>query len=1269
MSTTNERGIDWSERAAAHLLDAKSCPVCASAQLIAGVCPQCAVDLTGQTGADLWAASVEAARVLRIRADLQRRALLTGRPAQVRTPAQVPQAGAAPIAAPAPDAAVATHPVSAMAAPVAVAQPPAPVGPPASSFPPAKGAGANPGASLQSVLATAGAGLFAVAAIVFTFFNADLADRTVRSVIIGLVTLVFLGGAWLLARRRLQSSAEAVGGLGLVFVGLDVQAVAGVAQTDSGAWAAGAIATAVAGGLMLVVALRARIRIWLWASLPALSAVPAMLGFAADDALVGALLLAGSAFAGMGLCALLPRFAVQFPPKKTDAAEQSPAPTARSRRPLAAEAVVLTAAQLIATVLAIARIGFAGRGEMLIALVLAVLAVQAVLAARHAIPRIWAFLGGILGALGGTFAAMGLMTDGALDWTIAVAVIGSTVVLVCAAVVPLPSRTPRSLLAAGAAATVALMSVPSVLGGLIIGSSLLRDVADSSQPYPLSETTLPAVVALGVVALGLVAFGLLAVARRDIARLAVPAHATAVLYGTGAVLALGCSGLLVLPLSIAVVVLSSVAVGAILLRAGGRGAKTIRLLLIVAVHVALLVAVLLSWQDRTLVPPAGVGILVALAVAARTLPEEVRFIHVGAGCAYALALLATALSQVGITGIAQFSLTASAGLLGAIVATFLPVIGARNWYAVLGVATVPFVIGIVQVLVERSGWTALSTGAMFALALVLLLTRRPGLTGPVRIAAAGLLVPTLSVTVVCLCAQLLVQSGSPVALPIVAVLVAVALASGPLITGVLVTRGRDEKTADAARISIEASALLTGAIAVLLALSREAAGPGTACLVLIVLGVGAALASVVAGRRYGWWVSAASFTGALWSAWALAGVVLPEAYLLPPALGAAVVGIILTMRGRSAVGLFAAGLAVAILPLDVLLAAARGSADTPWRAYGLLAAGWALLGMTALVARSAAPRPRRLRALREPALGVAAVAMIAGTIQAVRWASGRDAAPLAHSAIGVLLVCAGLSALAALGIVVAVRMLRGAASGPALVRFTTSRWRYAPAVLALMLGVWPAIEGDWAVIWTMWALMLTVLVLMVFAASDRGGMLPPVWFLFGIAFVTAVVAWSPRELRVEWFSLPLGAFLLSAGALGLRAGAAEADARFVDWPRGWRGSWPLLAPGLIVMLSASVVSTFTDPLTWRAILVMVLALAAILIGAARRLSAPFILGLIVLPVENVFVFAVQLGRGIESMPWWITLATIGAVLLIIAVAGERREGAGRGVVARMRDLR
>ncbi|WP_415136687.1 SCO7613 C-terminal domain-containing membrane protein [Microbacterium sp.] len=173
-----------------------------------------------------------------------------------------------------------------------------------------------------------------------------------------------------------------------------------------------------------------------------------------------------------------------------------------------------------------------------------------------------------------------------------------------------------------------------------------------------------------------------------------------------------------------------------------------------------------------------------------------------------------------------------------------------------------------------------------------------------------------------------------------------------------------------------------------------------------------------------------------------------------------------------------------------------------------------------------------------------------------------------------------------------------------------------------------------------------------------------------IAFVTAIVAWSPRELRVEWFSLPLGAFLLAAGALHLRGASAEGrQGRLGAWPAGFSGSWALLAPGIASMMSASIVSTFTDPLTWRAILVMLLALVAILVGSRGRLAAPFLIGLVVLPIENVFVFSVQIGRGIESMPWWITLAVMGAVLLIITVTAERRTGESGFVAARVGDLR
>jgi len=705
-------------------------------------------------------------------------------------------------------------------------------------------------------------------------------------------------------------------------------------------------------------------------------------------------------------------------------------------------------------------------------------------------------------------------------------------------------------------------------------------------------------------------------------------------------------------------------------------ATGVRVVLRIGAYLSLVCAVIVAWREPVLVPLAGVATVLALAALAAVQPARFRFLSVGAGFAYTLVIVATALGEGGVSGIPQLCLTASAGLTVAIVTTYLPRVGARAWQAVLAVATVPFGIGVLQVVVERSGWTALSTGLMFVLAVSLLFTRRPGLTLAVRTAAAAMPVPALAVVIVCLGAQLLATSGSPVVLPLIAVVVALALSSTGIVRGGLRRRGHSARVAGAAVVAIEASALLTGAIAVGLALWRDAAGVGTAFLVLLILGIGASSSALLAGRAHAWWAAGASFTGALWCLWSIAGVDVLEAYLLPPTLGAALVAVVITLRGRRATALFATGLAVAICPLLAILCVVEpdGASGTSvaWRVGGLLVAAWMLLGLSALVGRPrAGARVRRLRVLRVPLLLAGGLASTAGTIAAVRIGLGWDLSG-AHGA-GLFLACLGVSAVAAAVLALAGDGIRRAVpAGSALRR---SRWLGAPAVLALAGGTWFAIERDWFSIWSLWTVMLALLIAVVVSARGavRGDTaLPPVWFLFAVAFVTAVVAWSPRDLRVEWFSLPLGAFLLMAGMLGLRAAGAEPGERRAtldSWPGRWRGSWALLAPGLVTMLSASIVSTFTDPLTWRAILVMVLALIAILAGSARRSAAPFLIGIIVLPIENVFVFAVQIGRGIASMPWWITLAVVGAVLLIIAVTAERRAGEGGSVAARLRDLR
>ena len=1274
--------ISWSESVAQRLLDGRVCPVCAFA-LTDGCCPSCGADLRGALGAELWEASTSAAAALRAREALLNRVPRVIRPA---APSAAPAPPAAPAPSPAPSAAPGP-PAALSPAPGTPAQPTAP--------PQAPRPAPRSSASVQSVLAIAGAGLFAIAAFIFTFLNPDLSDRAVRSIVVGAVTVVFLGGAWLLARRRLQFSAEAVGALGLVFVALDVYSFAQLGADGTTTWLLAAAATAVAGAVLHIAGRLSRIGVWSWGAVVGIALTPPMIGYAAGSAYA-------SAFGHVGTALLAAVLVAKWP--------------SVARRSLTALQVVAVLTAVPLAGIGVFSFGTVTLGMLGLSAVLASIAAHALFAARHILPHWWSFVSGGAATAALTLALVSPVGE-AGQWMPAVVPAAGALSFAAIAFSPSMRAVSRLMQAAGGAVVVAATAfAPLILAvstALNAASSVARGTGAVVSSDPSSWA--PSLGMAGLAA-GLALFGILTRARagrHDVTEASSPdtsipattpentpepAPATrpatlrgfaavtdvaAVAAASIAVLMVACGDLLVLPARLAVV-LGAAAVVAIALRsvrAVRQAPYGVRVMLLLGIHAAIAVGLIISWLDPRTAPLAGIGVVAALALAGRAMPTGIRLVHVGIGFAYALVCLAQALAQTALGSIAVLCLTTSAGLLVAIGATFTRRIRAREWYAVLAVAAVPFALGIVQVVFERSGWTALSTSLMFALALSLLLTRRPGLDIVLRTAASALLVPTVAVVVVCLGAQLLAVSASPVTLPIIAAVVALVLPSTTLIRDALQRNGLPADAAAAARVAIEASALLTGAIATVLALAREAAGLGTTFLVLLILGLGAAVSAAFTRRRYGWWVAGAAFTGALWCVWTMNGVDLLEAYLLPPALVAAVTAVILTARrsarpGAEIQGLYAAGLGVALLPSLALLVLiepdARTAVDMPWRTAGLLVAGAVLLGIAAWFAprrRAQAVLRARLAPLAPVTFAAAGVAALAGPVQGIRIGLGADLVLLHGDGAGgtLFLACFGVSAVAAVILSAAGHGIRSRARSRS--RLRRSRWIQAPAALALAAGTWCAIERDWASIWLMWTLMIGMLVLMlVSAVRSRRTALPPVWFLFALSFVTAVVAWSPRDLRVEWFSLPLGGFLLLAGIVGMRR-THDGGGVFDSWPVGHRGSWRLLAPGIITMMSASIAATFTDPLTWRAILVMVLALAAIMIGAGRRLAAPFVIGMLVLPVENVFVFSVQIGRGIESMPWWITLAVIGAVLLIIAVTYERRSGDAGTVVARIRDLR
>lgn len=1227
-------GAHWSTPTVERLRDATRCPDC-SRPLDAGLCRSCGADLRGEPGIEVWQAATAAADAL---AALQ--AVVTSIPRRVVEAA--PERPSPP--------------------PVA-ATPPTPAVPPRAST------------TLQSVLAVAGAGLVALAALVFTLLNPDLTDPVARGGVLIAATALFAVGAPALRRRTLAVSAECVAALSLVFATLAVVALEPALPAGLDGWRLLTLSALIGGALALGLGLRTRLRAWMLAGSLALALVP-LLAAAAIGTPPGTLWgPLGTAAVALALLEGASRL-------------EARGALGRHRERGALVALQLLAAVLLAAFIAEAWFagpdaGWAQGPERWLSTSAAVLGGGAVAArsARHGLRLLWSFVAGAsvpAALLIATLAIDPVLIGGpsALIAIVPAATTAGVLALTVGSRADAAARR-RTVLAGGLSVFALALTPHAGLAALGAAASLLG--ADRARAAALGGSPLDADTGVAVV-LGLVvaSAGLALQARLIAVRAGRPTRAVhrgrALSLWVLGLAGLGALGLTVVDpawRAIAALVLVTATATVLSRTTLGRSARlATRLPIIIATHAALLIAVSLSWQSAELAVMLGPAALVALAALAGTVHTAGRAGHSAAGVGYGLVLTASALSLAGVGGPALLSLTATIGLFIAIAVTLVPGVPVAHWLTVLVVTTVPFALGVALVVVERSGWAALSTTAMIALAVTLLRTRRPGLGIAVRVLAGAVIVPSLAVVLVNLGAELLVMSGSPIVLPAIALLVAVTLPLVPRLVDGLRDRGMPIAHATAVGRAIELSTLLTAVIAVALAFVREAAGPVTAIIVLTLLALGSATAARLRGASPYWWASGAAATAALSTLWFELGVTAPEAHLLPPAIAAATVAAVLTARGTPRPELYGAALLTGIVPLLALLA--LDAEPEPARALGLVLAsvGLAVLG-AGIRPRPAAPggvaEPHRLAALRAWTLAAATVAGLAGAVLAARVGLGTSAladAPTTAPTIIVVLLIALAGAVPA-GVAGVLRTASDEGSA--------RRWALVPAIGALTIAAWTAVERDALTVAILWMLMLALLVSMTVAvARERRTtpVLPRPWVLFALALGTAIVAWSTRDfLRVEAFSLPLGLMLLIAGALAMRRPGPITSAALHRWPEGRTGSWWLLGPGLIVLVLASMLATATDPQTWRAVLVMALALIFILIGVRWRLSAPFVIGIVVLPVENVLAFSVQIGRGIEAMPWWITLAVVGLVLLVIAVGSERRTGSGEHAGPRLRDLR
>lgn len=1202
-------GKAWSDAAIRNLTDWTKCPRCDFSPLTEGWCGNCGADLRGPVALELANASEAAVSALRAREAVLARVPVTAAMAQAAQTAQARVV--APPAAPQP-----------AAAPRATSQ-----------------------ISLQSMLAVAGAGMVAVAAIVFTFINPVIADDIARYSIVGGITLIFLGAAWLMARGGLQFSAEAIGALGMVFVVIDIWAIATKAESSLSDYAIAAIATVVVSALLIVFASIRRLRTWLWSGALGLIVTPLLVGWAVDSEWSHVLGWLGLTAVALAVHELLHPLEGRFKGK------------------LLADhgtATVLQFLGLLVTVVWLFTVSEEDtvRRVLSIAAVLAGLGLLAALSTRNGLVTAWSSLaGGLLTAAATALPFAATYQDE--QWLVAlppVAAFAAVVVLASFSLLVPKQSLARDPLLAGAL-TVAFVAVVPAAG-------LIAAQAASVQFYAVEPLWgAAAVVGAAAAALGLM---LVAFARRS------SVFATlAVVFALCTVIGVSTWTQFVDVTKFAIAVGSTVVIAAALAwlkpLAGVRPA--IRVTLHIGAHILLALAILISWAEDSLTIFGGIAIVIAFAFLAFAVPRAVQPVHVALGFAYGLIVFAYTLhTKADLSDYAVLGLTATLGLVVAIAVTLIRQVAVRFYYAVLMVAALPFLAAVTVTLSERSGWTGLAVGAAFVLALTTVLVRRPGLTTVVRAGGAALLLPTLSVVVIDVVPQIIETSASPIVLPVIAGLVAITLPSTVWIGAALKRLGHSGVDAKAVQLALEISALATGAIAALLAVWRVAAGADTTFIVLTIIGIGAAATGQFVHRRYAWYVAYISFTGALWALLALNSVDQVESYVLPPAIVAALIGVYAVARGARGLVFYIAGLSVAVATsLGVLIVQGNPDGLPQLRAFCLLAASLLLIVVGWLIARiPEKSRFTRLTTLHATTLWVAIGAAAAGTVQAMRYGIGVDVSTFGTGE-GVIVPVLGFSAAAA-----ALAALAGWLLAKEHAALAASRWLYVPALVCFAVGPITAFRYEPEYPITMLAITVAVLALMLATVTRsrvRAVTLPPVWFTFAVATAIGIAGWQNHQVfRVEAFSLPLGLALLAAGIIAWRP-VEGATPTLNRWPIGFTGSWWLLAPGILVILATSVMSTGTDPLTWRAILVIGLALVAILIGNLRKLAAPFILGLAALPLENIVVFAVQIGDKIDAAQWWITLATAGATLLVLAISSERGSTGDRGVAARLRDLK
>lgn len=714
----------------------------------------------------------------------------------------------------------------------------------------------------------------------------------------------------------------------------------------------------------------------------------------------------------------------------------------------------------------------------------------------------------------------------------------------------------------------------------------------------------------------------------------------------------------------------------------------------------LVLAAASSWWSRPAALAVGLVVVVTVVAWSRQAVSAFRPLLVGIAYAYALVVAGFALAWYPWGWTASWP--ATAGVLAVVSAAVALVLGRTHrqvghpvYFTMLAVGAVPWLLAVTTMLDARTWWAAGACTAVLAVEAAVLSSGRRPQPAAVRILATVGLVPTAAAIAINVTPQVTSGSGAPVVLPVVAVLaVAAAVVAEPWAAH-LAARQMTARLAARIRTALEASALGTVVVAELLAVVRPSAGAGISLAVCAITGAGAVYLATRPDRRPAWVLAWLAWSGVLWSALAWGDVGLVEAYTAPPGIVATVVAAWTVARRPSMARLAGAGLLLALAPTWVLLAAGQAM---PVRAAVLTAAA-GLLGLAATVVhRSTRPdlpdsttgagsatRNRDRRTLLPYAAagtlvaGLGPILLVWHGLAAARATASCGGtrfgdtwfAALAHDlsqapaalflvAVGLTLFSAGLAAWAGL-------VAGWSVDPPSRVRVTVMTWRFAPAAVLAALG--PAVAAQvldrddvpalgWALAtaWLVGALLVSTGAVAARrrADSDAPTGLVPAWLLWILAFVAVVPLWVLGVASVEWYALPYGAAMV---VTGLALTGALPRTRLTRWvtPRHTSSHATLaLTPGVVAVLAPSTLTLMADPATWRAIMLILLALGFMLLGARRMWKALLGLGIADMAVVVVVVFATA---QVSTTPWLITLLATGGLLLTLAVYAERRRNA------------